>query len=114
MDLHKVKGTSCLFLWLLNSDQEGLRVLSNFKSSTLEENVSPFYCVRNGLNTGGRSSSCWQTLHKESSIVYDLHNGRESCDFDSKKSEWNWEASVDSIHELVTLSTKHVTSFSRP
>lgn len=38
-DLHKVKGTFLLFIWLLKSYQEGFRVLSNIKSSAMGRHV---------------------------------------------------------------------------
>lgn len=40
-DLHKVKGTFLLFIWLLKSYQEGFRVISNIKSSTMGRQCKP-------------------------------------------------------------------------
>lgn len=40
-DLHKVKGTLYLFIWLLKSYQKGFRVISKIKSSTIGRQCKP-------------------------------------------------------------------------
>lgn len=110
-DLHKVKGTLLLFIWLLKSYQEGFRVISNIKRSTMRRQCKPVF--RSEEWAKHRQEVKIMLANPTQGIFYSLWPSR----YEGALWLWRWEALVgsqSSIHGHVPFSVKHITSFSQP
>lgn len=110
-DLHKVKGTFLLFIWLLKSYQEGFRVISNIKSSAMGRQCKPV--LRSEEWAKHRREVKIMLANPTQGIFYSLWPSQ----YEGVLWRWCWEALVgsqSSTHGRVPFSVKHIASFSRP